>query len=121
MRNTLTKGLAALTVAATLTATATDASAQWRGRGGWRSPGVAAGVIAGAVVAGANDASLNWIVAAREHDWNNQTRRPCGKRVAIAGLGPSHVRAGLLARWSLRRQTVERCSDLHEQGIQNRL
>ena len=56
--------LAAATIAVTLTATATDASAWWRGGWGWRGggwgwgPGIAAGVIGGAVVAGA-------IIAAR--------------------------------------------------------
>jgi hypothetical protein len=50
-------------VVATLAASMTDSSAQWRGRGwGWRGgggwgPGVAAGVIGGAVIAGAIIAS----------------------------------------------------------------
>ena len=63
MRKTLACILAVVTVAATLFATATDATAQWRGRGwggwGWRGPGpgVAAGIIGGAVVAGAIIAS----------------------------------------------------------------
>ena len=65
MKNkTLAGLLAAATIAVTLAATATDASAQWRGRGyGWRGggwgwgPGVAAGVIGGAVIAGAIIAS----------------------------------------------------------------
>ena len=49
--------LAAATIALTLTATATDVSAQWWRRGwGW-GPGVAAGVIGGAVIAGAIIAS----------------------------------------------------------------
>jgi hypothetical protein len=54
--------LAVATIAVTLAATATDASAQWRRGWGWRGgggwgPGVAAGVIGGAVVAGAIIAS----------------------------------------------------------------
>jgi hypothetical protein len=67
MKKTLATVLAVTLVAATLTATATDASAQWRGHGwgsrgpgwGWRGPGwgwgpgVAAGVVGGAVIAGA--------------------------------------------------------------------
>jgi hypothetical protein len=76
MTKTLTRILAAATIAAALAATATDASAQWRGHGwgpgpgwgwrgpgwrgpGWRGPGpgVAAGVVAGALVAGAIIAS----------------------------------------------------------------
>ena len=62
MKNTLASLLAAATIAVTLAATATDASAQWRGRGwGWRGggwgPGVAAGVVGGAVIAGAIIAS----------------------------------------------------------------
>jgi hypothetical protein len=68
MKKTLTCLLAATTIAAALGATATDASAQWRGRGwgggwhgGWRGggwgPGVAAGVVGGAVIAGAIIAS----------------------------------------------------------------
>jgi hypothetical protein len=60
MKNkTLAGLLAAATIAVTLAATATDASAQWRGRGygwrgggwGWWGPGIAAGVIAGAIIA----------------------------------------------------------------------
>src|SRR5262245_25813012 len=68
MKKTLTCLFAAVTIAAALAATATDASAQWRGRGwgggwhgGWRGggwgPGVAAGVVGGAVIAGAIIAS----------------------------------------------------------------
>jgi hypothetical protein len=74
MKKTLTALLAAAMIAATLAATATDASAQWRGPGwgargpgwGWRGPGwgwrrpgwgwgpgVAAGVVGGAIIAGA--------------------------------------------------------------------
>ena len=67
MKKTLTAVLAAAMIAATLAATATDASAQWRGPGwggrgpgwGWRrpgwgwGPGVAAGVVGGAIIAGA--------------------------------------------------------------------
>ena len=59
MKKTFASLLAAATVAVTLAATATDASAQWRRGWGWRGggwgwgPGVAAGVIGGAVVAGA--------------------------------------------------------------------
>jgi hypothetical protein len=61
MKKTLAGLLAAITIAATLTATTTDASAWWRGgRGwGWRGggwgwgPGIAAGAVTGAVVAGA--------------------------------------------------------------------
>jgi hypothetical protein len=64
MKKTLTSVLAAVTIAATLAVTATDASAQWGGRGWgwrggccWRGPGVgagiAAGVVGGALVAGA--------------------------------------------------------------------
>ena len=61
MRKTLTCLLATVTIAVALTAT--DASAQWRGRGGgwhgggWRGPGIAAGVVGGAVIAGAIIAS----------------------------------------------------------------
>ncbi len=62
MQKTLARLIAAATIVVTLAATATDASAYWRGRGwGWRGggwgPGVAAGVIGGAVVAGAIIAS----------------------------------------------------------------
>jgi len=66
MKRTLTCLLAAATIAAASVATTTDASAQWRGRGGgwhggWRGggwgPGVAAGVVGGAVIAGAIIAS----------------------------------------------------------------
>ena len=67
MKKTLTYLLAIATLAAAMAATATDASAQWRGRGGgwhgggWRGsgwgPGVAAGVVGGAVIAGAIIAS----------------------------------------------------------------
>jgi hypothetical protein len=67
MKRTLAGLLTATLVFATLTASATDASAQWGGRGwgwhgggwGWRAPGwgwgpgVAAGVVGGAIVAGA--------------------------------------------------------------------
>jgi len=57
MKKTLAALLAAMTIAATLTVTATDASAWWRGGwrgGGWRwGPGIGAGAVAGAVVAGA--------------------------------------------------------------------
>ena len=59
MKKTLTCLFAAATIAAALATTATDASAQWRGRGwggGW-GPGVAAGVVGGAVIAGAIIAS----------------------------------------------------------------
>jgi hypothetical protein len=61
MKKTLTRLVAAATIAATLAGTATDASAWWR-RGGWGwrggwGPGVAAGVIGGAVIAGAIIAS----------------------------------------------------------------
>src|SRR5262245_54275250 len=68
MKKTLTCLFAVATIAAALAATATDASAQWRGRGwgggwhgGWRGggwgPGIAAGVVGGAVIAGAIIAS----------------------------------------------------------------
>jgi hypothetical protein len=67
MKKTLTCLLAAATIAAAFATTATDASAQWRGRGwggGWHGgrgggwgPGVAAGVVGGAVIAGAIIAS----------------------------------------------------------------
>jgi hypothetical protein len=64
MKKTLASLLSAATIALTLAASATDVSAQWRGRAwGWRGggwgwrPGVAAGVIGGAVVAGAIIAS----------------------------------------------------------------
>jgi hypothetical protein len=67
MKKTLTGILAALTIALTLAASASDASAYWRGRGwgygGWHrggwgwGPGVGAGVIGGAVIAGAIIAS----------------------------------------------------------------
>ena len=60
MKKALASLLAAVTIAASLAAGATDASAQWRrgwggGGWGWRGPGpaVAAGVIGGAIVAGA--------------------------------------------------------------------
>jgi hypothetical protein len=63
MKKPLASLLAAATIAV-LAATATDASAQWRGRGwGWRGggwgwgAGVAAGAIGGAVIAGAIIAS----------------------------------------------------------------
>lgn len=50
VRKTITGAVAALTIGASLAATATDASAGWRGRhhhrGGWGAP-VAAGVIGG--------------------------------------------------------------------------
>ena len=52
---TLASLVAVATIAVTLAATATDASAYWRGRG-W-GPGIAAGVIGGAVVAHAIIAS----------------------------------------------------------------
>ena len=69
MKKTLTCLLAVATITMAMAATATDASAQWRGRGwgggwhggGWRGggwgPGVAAGVVGGAVIAGAIIAS----------------------------------------------------------------
>ena len=65
MKKKLTALLAAAVIAGTLAATATDASAQWRGPGwGWRGPGwgwrrpgwgpgVAAGIVGGAIIAGA--------------------------------------------------------------------
>ncbi len=55
MKKTLASLVAVATIAVTLAATATDASAYWRGRG-W-GPGIAAGVIGGAVVASAIIAS----------------------------------------------------------------
>jgi hypothetical protein len=54
MKKTLAPLLAAATIAVTMAATATDASA-WRGRG-W-GPGLALGVLGGAVIAGAIIAS----------------------------------------------------------------
>jgi len=54
MKKTLATLLAAATIAVTMAATATDASA-WRGRG-W-GPGLALGVLGGAVIAGAIIAS----------------------------------------------------------------
>ena len=58
MKKMLAGLLAAATIAATVAAMTTDASAQWRGRGwGWGGPGVAAGIIGGAVIAGAIIAS----------------------------------------------------------------
>src|SRR6516162_7173143 len=66
MKKTLAGSLAVATIAMTLAASATDASAQWRWRGGgwgWRGggwgwgAGVAAGAIGGAVIAGAIVAS----------------------------------------------------------------
>jgi hypothetical protein len=63
MKKTLAALLAATTVVV-MAGTATDAFAQWRGRGGgwhggwgWRGPAVAAGVVGGAIVAGAIIAS----------------------------------------------------------------
>jgi hypothetical protein len=66
MKKTMAGLLAAATIALTFGATATDASAYWRGRGwgyggGWHhhhrgwgwGPGVAAGIVGGAVIAGA--------------------------------------------------------------------
>src|SRR5256885_2181846 len=53
MRKPLTALVAAATIAGTLAAGTTDASAQWR-RGGWGwGPGLAAGIIGGAIIAGA--------------------------------------------------------------------
>jgi hypothetical protein len=66
MKKTLASLLAVATIAVTLAASATDATAQWRWRGGgwgWRGggwgwgAGVAAGAIGGAVIAGAIVAS----------------------------------------------------------------
>jgi hypothetical protein len=62
MRKTLACVLVAATIAVSLAATATDASAWyrrggWGWRGGYWGPGVAAGVIGGAVIAGAIIAS----------------------------------------------------------------
>ena len=59
MKRTLGSLLAAATIAVTLAATATDASAWWRGGGGWRGGGWGwgPGIVAGAVVAGAIIAS----------------------------------------------------------------
>ena len=51
MRKTLATLLAAATIAVSLAATATDASAQWRR--GWGGPGLAAGIIGGAIIGGA--------------------------------------------------------------------
>jgi hypothetical protein len=57
MKRTLASLLVAATIAVTLAATATDASAWWRG-GGWRGGwGWGPGIVAGAVVAGAIIAS----------------------------------------------------------------
>jgi hypothetical protein len=57
MKKTIVSLLMAATIVGTVAASATDASAQWRGWGwGW-GPGIAAGVIGGAVVAGAIIAS----------------------------------------------------------------
>lgn len=54
MKKTLSSLLVAATIVVTLAATATDASAQWRGRGwGWWP----AGIIGGAIIAGAIIAS----------------------------------------------------------------
>ena len=47
MRKTVTLLLAAATIAVSLAATATDASAQWRR--GW-GPGIAAGIVGGAII-----------------------------------------------------------------------
>jgi len=51
MKKTLTALTAATIIAGTLAAT--DADAQWRRRGGWWGPGVAAGIIGGAIITGA--------------------------------------------------------------------
>jgi hypothetical protein len=59
MDKTISRLVAAASIALTLAVTSTDASAQWRGRGwgwGW-GPGIAAGIIAGTVIAGAIVAS----------------------------------------------------------------
>jgi len=66
MKKTLASVLATVTIAASLSTTVGDASAQWRRgwggpgwgwHGGWRGPGagagIAAGVVGGAIVAGA--------------------------------------------------------------------
>ncbi len=49
LRKTLTGGVTALSLGALVVATSSPASAQWRGHrvGGWRGPGIAAGVIGG--------------------------------------------------------------------------
>ena len=53
MNKTLAALLAAATIAVTLAAGTTDASARWRGRGWGFGPGLAAGIVGGAIVAGA--------------------------------------------------------------------
>jgi hypothetical protein len=52
MNKTLTTMLAAATVAVSLAASSTDASAHWRGRG-WGPGAFVAGLVGGAIVAGA--------------------------------------------------------------------
>jgi hypothetical protein len=54
-RKTITAAVGALTVAATIVATAAPAEAQWRGRGGygWRGPALVGGLALGALAAGA--------------------------------------------------------------------
>src|SRR5205085_11786528 len=54
MKKTLTGLMAVAVIAGTLAASATDADAQWRRRGGWGwGPGAALGILGGAIVAGA--------------------------------------------------------------------
>ena len=56
MKKTITAALGALTLGATIMATATPADAQWRGRGGgwgWRGPALVGGLALGGLAAGA--------------------------------------------------------------------
>ena len=53
MKRMLTMAVATATIAVSLAASAGDASAQWRHRGGGWGPGIAAGILGGAIIGGA--------------------------------------------------------------------
>jgi hypothetical protein len=53
MKRLLTMTVAAATIAVSLVASAGDADARWRGRGGGFGAGIAAGILGGAIIGGA--------------------------------------------------------------------
>lgn len=100
MRKIIAGGVAALTLGATVAATATPADAQWRGRGGWGgggwghhrgwggpgpwAAGAIGGLALGALAAGAYNGGYGYGCVARQPVYDNWGNFRGYRRVSVA-------------------------------------